>query len=139
MAKHIITVLLILVVSTPMGFFAGCESDAQKGAGVGAAAGAGIGALAGKKGKKTESALIGGAVGAGAGYILGNESDKKKQKKEVNELREEMNTVIVNITNSNGSVSQVTLRKQGIGYVGPRNEFYDHLPTETELKPVYGF
>jgi len=50
-----------------------------------------------------------------------------------------MNTMTVNITNSNGSVSQVVLRKQGVGYVGPRGEFYDHLPTGEELKPIYGF
>jgi hypothetical protein len=53
--------------------------------------------------------------------------------------RQEMNTVTVNITNSNGSVSQVRLRKQGVGYVGPRGEYYDHLPTDEELKPIYGF
>lgn len=52
---------------------------------------------------------------------------------------QEMNTVTVNTTNSNGSVSQVRLRKQGVGYVGPRGEHYDHLPTNEELRPVYGF
>ena len=58
---------------------------------------------------------------------------------EIGNLRQEMNTMTVNITNSNGSVSQVVLRKQGVGYVGPRGEFYDHLPTGEELKPIYGF
>jgi hypothetical protein len=47
--------------------------------------------------------------------------------------------VTVNITNSNGSISRVRLRREGIGYVGTRGEFYDHLPTEDELRPVYGF
>ena len=58
---------------------------------------------------------------------------------QLEEVRLEMNSVTVNITNSNGSISPVTLKKQGIGYVGPKGEFYDHLPTESELKPVYGF
>ena len=49
-----------------------------------------------------------------------------------------MNVVIVYVTNSNGSVSQVRLKKQGVGYVGPKGEYYNHLPTPEELKPVYG-
>jgi len=50
-----------------------------------------------------------------------------------------MNIVVVNITNSNGSISQVRLRKQGVGYVGPRGEYYDQLPTGEQLRPIYGF
>lgn len=128
-----VSVLAMLVV-------VGCESDAQKGAGVGALAGAGIGAIAGhQSGKTAEGALIGGAVGGGAGYMLGNEQDKKKTQAEMGQLREEMDTVTVNVTNSNGSVIQVKLRKQGVGYVGPRGEYYDKLPTEDQLRPIYGF
>lgn len=103
-------------------------------------AGAGIGAIVGhQSGHTAEGALIGGAVGAGGGYIIGNEGDKKKTQAEMDNLRQEMNTVTVNVTNSNGSVSQVVLRKQGVGYVGPRGEYYNHLPAPEELKPVYGF
>ena len=127
---------MVAAVSLVSVFFAGCESDAQTGALIGTAAGAGIGQLAGKS---TEATLIGAAVGGGAGYMIGNEQDKKKTKAEMESLRQEMNTVTVNVTNSNGSVSQVKLKKQGTGYVGPRNEFYDHLPTSEELKPIYGF
>ena len=58
---------------------------------------------------------------------------------EIENMRQEVGTVTVNITNSNGSISIVELRKQGIGYIGPRGEFYNHLPTEGELKPIYGF
>jgi len=54
-------------------------------------------------------------------------------------IREEMNYATVNMTNSNGSISQVRLRKQGVGYVGTRGEYYDHLPTSEELRPIYGF
>ena len=94
-------------------------------------------------GHDTKSTLIGAGVGAVAGHMLGSEGDKKKteakRQAEMGSLRQEMNTVTVNITNSNGSVSQVKLRKQGVGYVGPKGEFYDHLPSEDELKPVYGF
>ena len=134
MNRGIVTILQVFLVT--LAFCVGCESDAQTGAGLGALAGAGIGALAGGD---TESTLIGAAVGGGAGYMLGNEGDKKKTKAEMDQLRQEMNTVTVNMTNSNGSVSQVTLRKQGVGYVGPRGEYYDKLPTEDQLRPIYGF
>jgi len=123
-------------VSIGLAFAAGCESDAQTGALLGTAAGAGVGQLAGGD---TESTLIGAAVGGGAGYILGSEQDKKKTKAEIDSLRQEMNTVMVKVTNSNGSVIQVPLRKQGVGYVGPRGEYYDKLPTEDQLRPIYGF
>ena len=139
MAKQLIVMVAVVGVCGLL-FLSGCESDAQSGALLGGAAGAGIGAIAGhQSGKAGEGALIGGAVGAGAGYLLGNEKDKKKTQAEMDNLRDEMNQVTVNITNSNGSVTPVTLRKQGVGYVGPRGEYYDKLPTEEQLKPVYGF
>ncbi len=114
----------------------GCESDAQTGAGIGALAGAGIGQLAGRD---TEATLIGAAIGAGAGYIIGNEQDKKKQKAEMENQADDVDTVIVNVVNSNGSVTPVKLRRKGTGYVGPKDEYYETLPTSEQLKPAYGF
>ena len=134
MSKGFVTI--VMVVGAGLALAAGCESDAQTGALLGTAAGAGIGALAGGD---TEGALIGAAVGGGAGYMLGSEQDKKKTQAEIDSLRQEMNIVTVNITNSNGSITPVRLRKQGVGYVGPRGEYYDKLPTEEQLKPIYGF
>jgi len=117
-------------------FLAGCESDAGTGALIGTAAGAGIGALAGGD---TEATLIGAAVGGGAGYMLGNEGDKKKAASDRAQIRDEMNTLMVNVTNSNGSIIQVPIKRSGVGYVGPRGEYYDKLPTADQLRPVYGF
>jgi uncharacterized protein YcfJ len=140
MTKSLTILLMAAAVSLGLMFTVGCESEAQKGAGIGGLAGAGIGAIVGhQSGHTAEGALIGGAVGAGGGYMLGNEGDKKKTQAEMDNLRQEMNTVTVNVTNSNGSVSPVVLRKQGVGYVGPRGEYYNHLPAPEELKPVYGF
>jgi uncharacterized protein YcfJ len=136
MAKSLITIVIVAGVSLCLVFASGCESDAQTGAAIGALAGAGIGQLAGGN---TGATLIGAAVGGGAGYMIGNEQDKKKAAGERDKLREEMNTVMVKVTNSNGSIIQVPLKKQGIGYVGPRGEYYDKLPTEDQLRPVYGF
>ena len=135
MTKNLMTISLVAVLTLGVVLLTGCESDAQTGAGLGVLAGAGIGALAGGD---AESALIGGAVGGGAGYILGNEGDKKKAAADRDRIRQEANTVTVNITNSNGSISPVVLRKQGVGYLGPNNEYYSKLPTEEQLKQLYG-
>ncbi len=75
MAKHLMTILLVVAVILGSAFVAGCESDAQTGALLGTAIGAGAGQIIGGD---TKSTLIGAGVGAGAGYIIGNESDKKK-------------------------------------------------------------
>ena len=48
------------------------------------------------------------------------------------------NTLVVNIMNANGSYTPVTLRQQGNVYVGPRGEQYLSVPTEDQLKAVYG-
>ena len=136
MAKCLITILVIAVVSLGLTFITGCESGAQTGAALGTLAGAGIGQIAGGN---TESTLIGAALGGGAGYILGNEGDKKKAQAEMDYLHHKANTVTVNMTNSNGSISRVELRKHGVGYIGPRSEYYASLPTSEDLRPIYGF
>lgn len=75
MAKKIITILLVFSMSISLIVVAGCESDAQTGALIGA----GVGALAGQAiGGDTEGTLIGAGVGAAGGYMIGNEQDKKK-------------------------------------------------------------
>ena len=105
--------------------------------------GAGTGAIIGhQSGKTGQGALIGGAIGAGTGLLLGNAQDKKKQEAATpakSEKQDAANIITVNVTNSNGSFTPVKLTKQGDNYVGPKGEVYDHLPTEAELKPVYGF
>ena len=135
MFKIFVTILLVVAVSVGLAFTAGCESDAQTGALVGTLAGAGIGQLAGGD---TKSTLIGGAVGGGAGYMLGNEGDKKKTKAEIDAVRDEQNYVTVWITNSNGSQLPVKLRKEGPGFIGPNGERYSSMPTEEQLKQLYG-
>jgi hypothetical protein len=136
MRKDLATIAIALGLCVSSLFVTGCESDAQVGSVVGALAGAGIGQLAGRD---AESTLIGAAVGGTAGYMLGNESERKKAQAERDYLRSEMDYVTVNVTNSNGSISQVRLRKHGVGYVGTRGEYYNSLPSEDQLRPVYGF
>ncbi len=134
--RQFVTLGLAVVVACGIALTAGCESDAGNTALLGTAIGAGVGALAGGG---TEGALIGGAVGGGAGYMIGNESDKTKTRSEIASVRAERNVETVWITNSNGSQQAVRLRRDGPGYIGPRGERYPTLPTEAQLKPVYGF
>jgi len=136
MVRNLMTIVMVVAVSSGLAFVGGCESDAQTGALLGTGIGAGVGALAGGD---TEGTLIGAAVGGGAGYMLGNEGDKKKAAADRENIRQEMNTIMVKVTNSNGSIIQVPVKRQGVGYVGPRGEYYDKLPTEDQLRPVYGF
>lgn len=55
------------------------------------------------------------------------------------EIVVEPTTVTVWFTNSNGSQTSVSLRRSGPGFVGPRNEWYSNMPTEKQLRIVYGF
>jgi len=136
MAKNVTKIVMVFVVSLGSLYLAGCDSEAQIGSAIGALAGAGIGQLAGGD---TEATLIGAAVGAGAGYMLGNESDKKSAIAERDTIRADQNSTIVWITNSNGSQVPVRLAKNGPSYIGPRGEIYNQLPTQDQLRPVYGF
>jgi hypothetical protein len=137
MRTYVITAMLIAILAVVSVFTVGCETQGQSGALIGSGVGAGVGALA--SGGSAEGTLIGAAVGGGAGYIVGNEGDKKQQQQQMQSMQQQQNSVLINIHNSNGSVSTVKVNRSGIGYVGPRGEYYDHLPTEAELKPVYGF
>ena len=47
-------------------------------------------------------------------------------------------TVVINILNTNGSYTPVTLRRVGGVYVGPRGEQYLNVPTVEQLSAVYG-
>jgi len=140
MLKQVKTISLVLVISIALSFIAGCESDAQTDALIGAGIGTAIGALAGGDG---EAMAIGAAAGGGIGYVVGSESDKKKAtastRSEIDSLRAEQNTVTVWITNTNGSKVSVKLTKSGPNFLGPRGELYTSMPTEDQLRPVYGF
>ena len=135
--RRYLTPLLLLIA---MGLVvSGCENDAQNTALLGAGLGAGIGALAGDSG----DALTGAAIGAGAGYIFGSESDKKKTQQQTDQqlaqIRAEQQIVSVWITNSNGSKTEVKLRRSGPNYIGPKSEVYNSMPTEDQLRQAYGF
>ena len=134
MHKIIAKFAIVAVVCVSAGLFTGCETEAQNSALLGTAIGAGIGALAGGD---MEGALIGGAVGGGVGYMAGNEAEKKSTQQEMANIRAERNIVTVWITNSNGSQTEVRLRRDGPGFRGPRDEYYPNMPTNEQLS-IYG-
>jgi hypothetical protein len=47
-------------------------------------------------------------------------------------------TVTINIPNSKGGFSAVTLKKSQNGYIGPQGEFYPEFPSVEQLKVMYG-
>jgi len=137
MKRIVITICLMsgILLSTT-----GCESDAGNTGLLGAALGVGVGALTGGD---SGDLLTGALIGGGAGYIVGNESDKAKARQATNaelaRMRAENNSVDVWITNSNGSKKPVRLHKSGPNYIGPRGEYYPSMPTNEDLRMVYGF
>jgi outer membrane lipoprotein SlyB len=125
----------------------GGYSKASQNAVIGSLVGAGLGAVIGhQSGETGAGAAIGAAVGGAGGYVIGNEQDKSRNEFDKSQMRAETaqalqtaNTVVINVSNSNGSITPVTLRRQGNLYVGPKGEFYPQLPTEAQLRQVYGF
>jgi len=47
-------------------------------------------------------------------------------------------TVTINVPNSNGSYTPVTLVKRNNGYIGPQGEYYGGHPTVEQLRALYG-
>lgn len=88
-----------------------------------------------------EGAAIGAAI-FGVGELLSQLDDhdeckeKKHRDKDDDGCRE---IYVIQVHNSNGSITPVEVEKQGDIFIGPKGEQYEHLPTEEQLKPVYGF
>ena len=140
MLRNLTTFVILAAFGLMMSFSAGCENEAQTNALLGAGLGVGISAIAGGEGRDLAT---GAAIGAGAGYIL---TDKEADKKKAQEggvystgTVPSSNTTSVWITNSNGSKTEVKLIRKGSSYIGPKGETYPTMPTEEQLKQVYGF
>lgn len=54
-------------------------------------------------------------------------------------LRVAPTRLMIWVTNSNGSRISVELTKNGPWYVGPRGECYTSIPSNEQLRVVYGF
>jgi hypothetical protein len=81
-----------------------------------------------------EGAAVGAAV-LGVAELLSQTDQQCKARERARKASEQ---VVVEIHNSNGSTTPVRLKKKDGVYIGPKGERYDHLPTEEQLKPLYG-
>jgi len=87
-----------------------------------------------------EGAAVGAAI-FGVGSLLSEMDHANKGHEQHSPSMHEdecLEKVIVDIHNDNGSITPVTLKKKGDSYIGPKGERYDELPTEEQLKPIYG-
>jgi uncharacterized protein YcfJ len=73
-----------------------------------------------------EGAAIGAAIAA-TGCLLEQIDKSSKEEK-----------IVVEVTNQDGSITPVVLKKKASVYIGPKGEHYDKKPTEEQLKELYG-
>ena len=129
----------LCIVSLGLVLLSSCATNQGTGTAIGAGSGAALGAIAGNNVdgfSKGEGALVGAAVGGLLGNVMGRQQDQIDQ---ASNRAESANTSVINIRNSNGSYSTVTLKRTPSGWVGPRGEFYKQKPSEQQLKQIYGF
>ena len=129
----------VLVLSLVLGLCGGCnegDSDMKLSPIYSSAiAGALIGGIIGYQSDETGEGVAVGAAVLGVGQLL-HELDEAGHEKE--HRHKENEQVVVEIHNDNGSITPVKLRKEGEGYIGPKGERYEQLPTGDQIKPIYG-
>jgi hypothetical protein len=132
---------VVLVLSLVLGLCGGCNegnSDMKLSPiYTSAIAGALIGGIVGYQSDEPGEGAAVGAVVLGVGELL-HQLDRDHQEKEHKHREGSKEQVVVEIHNDNGSITPVKLRKEGDGYIGPKGERYEELPTQEQLKPIYG-
>jgi uncharacterized protein YcfJ len=120
----------------------GCATtEADKTTALGAGIGAGLGMILGNNlGSGGNDRALGAAAGALLGGALGRQYGKQGEtQQQMNYLQQQQLMTTVWINNSNGSKTPVQLRMtEGGQYIGPRGEYYSSMPTEEQLRKVYG-
>lgn len=108
---------------------------------IGAALGGVLGGVLGNNLGDGRNQVLGAALGSALGGWTGNQYGRGQDvtRKRIESLEQAQSTMTINVHNSNGSYTPVVLRKYGNEYIGPRGEYYTTLPTEQQLKSVYGF
>jgi hypothetical protein len=88
--KKLVSIICIfgMVVTASLG--AGCATEGQREAAIGAGAGALLGGLANMHGSWGATALLGAGIGAGVGYLIGNEKDKEEAERRQRATEEEL-------------------------------------------------
>ena len=131
---------VVLVLSLVLGLCGGCNEGNSSGLKLNpiygqALFGALVGGIVGYQSDEPGEGAAVGAVVLGVGQLLHelDEANKEKERKE-----ECAKQVVVEVHNDNGSITPIRLRKAGSDYIGPKGERYEELPTEEQLKPIYG-
>lgn len=140
------SVVIILIVSLVLSL-CGCGSENKSHSGDGLKlspiygailGGALIGGIIGHQSDETGEGVAIGAAILGVGELL-RQTDRLAQKERENKHNEkDVERIVINIHNSNGSITPVELWRDGSAYIGPKDERYEELPTEEQLKPIYG-
>ena len=146
MKKSIFCQLTIIIIATLLTACSAQQRPATEtvvGTGIGAGVGAGVGAIAGNNihgFSRAEGAVAGALIGGLIGGVAGNQQAQiNEQQHQINTMSQQANQTIVNVTNSNGSITPVILTRHGNQWRGPRGELYNTLPVPAQLKSVYGF
>jgi len=140
------SVTIILIVSLLLNL-CGCCSENQSNGDNGlklspiygaALGGALIGGIIGYQSDETGEGVAVGAAVLGVGEFLRQVDELARKEREHEDEDECEEPVVIEIHNSNGSITPVKLKKEGSAYIGPKGERYEELPTAEQLKPVYG-
>ena len=94
-------------------------------------------------GSKTEVRLIrasdGGYIGPRGEYYSSMPTEEQLETLyAIRSQQAKTTNITVWITNDNGSQTPVTLTPAGNGFIGPSKEYYPNMPTEGQLKALYG-
>lgn len=121
----------------------GCQTtETDKQAALGAVIGAGAGSVLGHNlgGGKGDNRALGAAAGAVIGGLVANEmAQRDAMQQQMNMMQQQQFIHTVWIENSNGSKTPITLRQtEGGQFIGPRGEYYQGMPSQEQLKKIYG-
>ncbi len=143
--KDLIIAMLVIAM-----FGSGCASDnyqrnqdAYNMSIGGALIGGGLAAILAHnaQGLGDDAALLipaGAGIGGGAGYYVGSKLDANRAFTNAAMAQANSTTVVIKV--SNGATFPVTfVRGPGGGWIGPRGERYDNLPSEAQVGAIYGF
>lgn len=144
MKSRLLGVVMSLLL---IAMLAGCATrqpmgrSEQQGTIGGAALGGILGAIIGNNVGDGDNQVLGAAIGATLGGTAGSNYGRSQDQiyNRLDGMERQISTEVVTVTNDNGSQTKVTLQKLPDGrYLGPRGEEYPSLPSEDQLKPVYG-
>ncbi len=145
--KTISTTVTTVMIAALALSFSGCatadpsrQSEAN-GTVMGAALGGVLGGAIGHNAGDRHNTLLGVVLGATIGGLVGNQMGQQQDavRSRYLALEQAQNTVTMMVRDSNGSYTPVVLRRYGYLFVGPRGEYYTVLPSDDQLRPLYGF